>query len=45
MEVPAPPPPPFSAETDPREVHLVLAIDIEGMDGYCALQPHRFRLS
>lgn len=33
MEVPAPPP--FNAEADPREVHIVLAIDIEGVDGHC----------
>ena len=35
MEVTASPP--FSTEADPREVHIVLAIDLEGVDGYCAI--------
>ena len=35
MEVTASPP--FSAEADPREVHIVLVIDLEGVDGYCAI--------
>jgi len=43
MEVTASPS--FSAAVDPREVHIVRAIDIEGVDGYCTIKSHHFRLN
>ena len=43
MEVTASPP--FSAGVDPREVHIVLVIDIQGVDGYFTIKSHHFRLS